>query len=182
VAVHPTRRNSRRKLKYTPEIKRYYRKVSRASNGMVPPLGALTERSVFTAMVGGVKLNGRLYEQGCTVTYMPHVVARGNRDGVGGREGSSASTKVGVVNMFYVFDQVVIVDLTDLPVLQKCRSMLIVKRYEPEYLDQFKRIQTLIASEGRHLVHIDSITAKAHTAPHFDCADHMCILPMWDAR
>lgn len=164
-------------------MKSYYRQIARASNGFVPPLGPLTPKSRFVGMIYGAKLNGRPYEQGCTVTYLPRVRVRGNVIGVGGRAGSSMSTKVAVINMFYIFDTgAILVDITDLPVIERCRSILVVRRYKAEYLDGFKRIQALINSPDRTLIYIDSITAKAHTAPHFTQDDLTCIIPMWDAR
>ena len=182
VGLKPSRRNSRQKVKYTREMRTYYRKVSRSSQQLVPPLGPLTDESVYTAMVAGVKLNGRPYAQGCTVIYLPRIRPMGNIEGVGGLDGSSTSKKVGFVNMFYVINGVVLVDITDVPVIETCRSMFIVQRAEPECLDLFQQLQTLISTAGRTLVHVDSISAKAHTAPHFTRDDWMCVIPMWVAR
>ena len=63
------------------------------------------------AMIGGVRINGRHYSQGCCCLYMPVVPRRWNQDGVGGRAGASESHKVGIINMFYVVGDTVMVDV-----------------------------------------------------------------------
>lgn len=36
--------------------------------------------------------------------------------------------------------------------------------------------------ENTTVFHVDNVTTKAHVAPHFDNAEYVCIIPMWETR
>ena len=142
----------------------------------------------ITAMISGVRLNGRTYSQGSIVEYLPYVPRRGNRDGIGGRVGSSQSYLIGCINMMYVFQldnlPIVLVDITGLPIVSVVRSLYVVERPASDmaHLAGFTNLTENMDSEGRCIIHIDSITSKIHLAPHFTDEAYMCAIRMWTAR
>ena len=135
-------------------------------------------------MVTGVRLNGRNYAQGDTCVYLPRIQPRGNRDGVGGRDGASKSHLIGLINMFYILPQgdVTFVSIRHLPTVPKVRTLYVTPTVN-------RPVQAGLAYEYQQdtdvLIHVDSITAKLFLVPHFDSdrrVDFMCGITMWDSR
>jgi hypothetical protein len=152
--------------------------MSRRANGVMPA----ADLTACTGMIAGVVLNGREYQQGDACVFFPVVVPRGNRDGVGGRRGNADSAKVGIINMFYIFDGTILVDVTVLPLVEKYRSLYIVENKEVQPRVQFKAVYTFMSAVDRLVIHVDAISCKVHLAPHFANTALLCGIPMWDAR
>ena len=112
-------------------------------------------------MTAGVHLNGHEYKQGdwCGV------VKTNPR-----RPGSPATYHVGRVENFLVFPGIVFVRLSERPVLEK-RFTYYIHQNTDGFMDC-----------GNLLVHIDNVTAKMHVVPHFDDAEKVCSIHVWDAR
>lgn len=177
VTLRPSRRNSR-SLKPGPALKQRFNSISRRAAGVVPA----AELTACTGMIAGVVLNGREYQQGDACAFFPYVRPRGNRDGVGGRRGNVDSAKVGIINMFYIFESTILVDLTVLPLVEKCRSLFIVQNRYVQPRVQFKQVYKFMSAVDRLVMHVDSISCKVHLAPHFSDTALLCGIPMWDAR
>ena len=194
--LRPSRRNSR-EVPVGTCVKNAYRYLRTGPNAasVLPPLpnGALPGANLTCkAMSAGVLLNGHKYRRDSVCEYVPRVQRRGNVEGVGGRDGSSTSHLIGVINNFFVLEfgsvpvQITLVSITPLRICARIRSMYVVERAEglarPPSLDKIDEFVTSMQSNIHTIIHVDSITAKVHLAPHFEDADLMCALRMWAAR
>lgn len=181
--VKPSRRNSQQvDFAFAPNaLLQKMRAVCRML-GVTP----VTDKMRCKMMLKGVMLNGHVYKQGDRCAYLARVAPRGNAEGVGGRLGSSESYKVGTIKMFYHFPRtpsITFVDILDLPVRRKLRSLYIVAA-QPAFPRGFACNPVTATST---LYHIDSITSKVLLAPHYtedetEATTEMCGIPMWDAR
>ncbi len=150
----------------------------------------LSDACTVKAMIKGVLINGRSFDQGAHVEYYPRVRRRGNLEGAGGREGSSTSQRLATVNMYYVvrapresgrFDNATIVDITDIPILRRARGMYVVESVR----SNTRLLGFNVGTTGRTFVHIDSIAFKIKLVPHWSDQfkdDLMCGLRVWEAR
>ena len=152
----------------------------------------VSEACTVKAMIKGVLINGRSFDQGAHVEYYPRVRRRGNQCGAGGRDGSSTSQCLATVNMYYVvrapransrgrFDTATIVDITDIPILQRARGMYVVESVR----SNTRLLGFNVGTTGRTFVHIDSIAFKIKLVPHWsdELKDAlMCGLRVWEAR
>ena len=130
------------------------------------------------------------------IEFLPKVRRRGNRDGPGGREGSSTSHKLATLCMFYLVRMVgatgeggerpatlILASVLPLPQVGQasgCRVVGTVRR--DVHLDGWDHVH----NTTRHtLIHVDSIAGRVMLAPHYDETlreSQMCVLPMWAAR
>jgi hypothetical protein len=139
-------------------------------------------------LIGGVRINGRLFRQGDHCEYLQKVQARGNLPGIGGLAGSSLSYELGTIELFYTVNMVggpspaTFVSVKPRPILSKERSMYIIATIcQDTSLSKFAHVHTL----AHHLIHLDSITAKVKLVPHYDIAKQaslMCGINMWCVR
>jgi hypothetical protein len=124
---------------------------------------------------------GRGYKQGDHIEYLPRVSRRG--DVV---DGSSLSSKLGTINMFYTFgfgsrNRQTFVELSVLPILNRLSPRLfvtdLIDRSEAR-LDGFDRVP----SGETSIIFIDSIVYRIKLVPHFTDPLKMCAIRMWEAR
>ena len=144
VSLRQSRRNTRI-MHVTNAIHRAYDNLRKRSANVMPRRTGTT----CQAMHAGVLINGRPYEQGSKILYLPYVpkARKRHEEVVGGTLGSSQSHRVGIVNMFYLLGTEILVDITNVPVMEKCRSLYIVPTQHGDVItDMFAQIHTTLTS------------------------------------
>ena len=194
--VHATRRNSVTKL--ITDVPTEHKKdgVNNMAGCVKALLASLKHPRAYRpaedgkceVLVGGVRINGRLFRQGDHCEYLLHVLPRGNLPGIGGLLGSSTSYSLGTIALFYRVPMVggpspaTFVSVKPRLIKEKERSMYIIDSIcEDTSLSAFKHVHTL----AHHLIHVDSITAKVKLVPHYAVDKHdslMCGIKMWCVR
>jgi hypothetical protein len=101
-------------------------------------------------------------------------------------DGSTTSSQLGTINMFYTFGfgsrvSQTFVELSNLPILNRLSPRLfvtdLIDRSEAR-LDGFTRVP----SGETSIVFIDSIVHRIKLVPHFTDPLKMCAIRMWQAR
>lgn len=148
------------------------------------PTKTILDNACFKARIKGVWMNGKHYKQGSHVLYLPLVPTTQRNQAVG----SSASYKIGTIRMIYSFgigqSQMSFVDIEPRPVLNRVRSLYVVKTLREETQTGFQ----VIRNEGRvhkTLIHLDQVTNRIMLCPHFDeelRTTQQCGITMWEAR
>ena len=134
-------------------------------------------------MIKGVNINGRQYRQGDHVEYYPPV-PRMQRNPTG--LGSSRSSLLGTINMFYTFDHASAEPQTFLEVT----LLTVVERMSPGLfvIDRIDRNDARLSGFARvpsgetHMVFVDSVVHRVKVVEHFADDALMCALRMWEAR
>ena len=130
------------------------------------------------------------------IEYLPKVQRRGNRDGPGGREGSSTSHKLATLGMFYLVRMVgasgttgprpstlILASVLCLPQVGQASGCRVVGTVRQDvHLEGWDHVH----NTNKHtLIHVDSITGRVMLVPHYEerlRGTQMCVVPMWKAR
>lgn len=186
VSIKTSRRNTKQ-VQLCAAVRTHYNRL-RARSALFPalPCGG---GPVVDAMLAGIYLNGRHYRRGNYCEYLPQIHRRGNVEGVaGGRLGSSTSYLLARIECFHILrvdgEEIVLVQITNLPVLSWIRSLRVVHRPAVPTVKGWDVLYHTLQAvpDDVNIVHVDSITHKVFLAPHFTDANLMCALRIWEAR
>ena len=142
-----------------------------------------TDAAAAITMIKGAYLNGHAHEysQGSHIEYFPFVSRAGD---VNVAQGSSNSSKLATINLFYIFDDPsgaqVFVEVTEIPTNGKIRALFVTDCIDRDSarLDGFSRVP----SGNTIMIHVDSIVHKIKLVPHFSDSTKMIGIRMWEAR